>query len=943
MSQVKTLPITATRWLSLLLCAITAATITVFLSKVGFVQKTYSSWSAILNASPVLHYSSAFLAGIGVKLLFDKFYISHPKRSIGFNWRYPPMTIAVLVSLFITAFYMLSTAPKFDEAALYAQGFMSLKYLALTFIGMIITVIYQAKLYTQKPIFTAVLVALSLIYIVFAVSLADITPAFNVFMYLAASYLILAIYLLCDEHRQSKQQGFTSEGEPDEAKEIPELKTLAHFREWFKDDSTIKSTEELELDLQVYATRITERLQYGGNKDLAQHIALCGPYGCGKSSIVESVVHDLAKNSQKESIWIHSDISTWGAASGSVAHVVLSNIIDDISQQIDMCAFRALPKHYTEAMKSGGSIFQFASTLLAGPVDIEESFKKLNAVLEITNHKLLITLQDVDRGTGDENEKRLNDIAALLDRLKNRDLSHINFIVAMGNENEVAAEVISKATDYREDILRADLSAVINSFIQESIKEALQLNKVIILSNNMPAVTLDPSRIEDRLSVHVFCKRTEFMEALKKRNNLFIEEVNALKTVIVSIRQLKKVLRRVNQAWNPERLMGEVNLLSLLMACALREVRPASFSSLERHYDSLIKDSSKNVAHIIHDLVGEQDKIYFNFYKVLLGLIEQKESEPNKIQKSPQNNDDQKVEALNRIADNFDKKAATTKPKLIFNKYYRTTQLLSCNDPDICYLKRIVKEDILDGELREQEVFRRFIVPDDLYKLAGDLCHDLKFQHVVWRFEYIIFTVQNPICRVTTSEGLFELIINVLREEYYTHGYLFESIFSRLTLQIIRKENFEDVATKIANLSDPDLSLRFLNTLRKNASSLGGILIGTDFNKLSSVFLDGDIFDEHLLILSALNSYSIKNAGDKTNYDFILRLFLERTDEKSLCLLVDILKHDNHKPKLGIETDIKKISLREREVIIKRLERLVCNNSEKRQNLNSVLWLLKAE
>ncbi|WP_350645757.1 hypothetical protein, partial [Pseudoalteromonas sp. G24-MNA-CIBAN-0072] len=112
---------------------------------------------------------------------------------------------------------------------------------------------------------------------------------------------------------------------------------------------------------------------------------------------------------------------------GSVAHVILSHIIDDISQHLDMCAFRALPKHYTEALKSGGGLFQFASTLLAGPVDIEQSFQKLNDVLEVTNHKLLITLQDVDRPVaGDENEKRLNDIAALLDRLRNKDLSNIN-------------------------------------------------------------------------------------------------------------------------------------------------------------------------------------------------------------------------------------------------------------------------------------------------------------------------------------------------------------------------------------------------------------------------------------------------------------------------------------------------------------------------------------
>ena len=274
MSQVKKLPITAARWLSLLLCAITASTITVFLSKVGFVQESYASWGTILNANPILYYCSAFLAGIGIKLLLDKFYISHPKRSIGFNWRYPPVTIAVLASFFLTAFYMLSTAPKFDEAALYAQSFISLKYLALTFIGMLITVIYQAKLYTKKPIFTAVLVGLSLIYIVFAISLGDIAPAFNVFMYLAASYFILAAYLLFDEYRQSKQPSITTENEDVTIQVNPELNSLEDFQRWFADDRAVEHKNDLEPDLQVYAVRIYNRLLKGGDEYQKQPLAL---------------------------------------------------------------------------------------------------------------------------------------------------------------------------------------------------------------------------------------------------------------------------------------------------------------------------------------------------------------------------------------------------------------------------------------------------------------------------------------------------------------------------------------------------------------------------------------------------------------------------------------------------------------------------------------------
>lgn len=702
MSQVKTLPITATRWLSLLLCAITAATIAIFLSKVGLVQKAYSSWSAILNANPILHYSAAFLAGIGIKLLLDKFYISHLKRSIVFSWRYPPVTIAVLASLLITAFYMLSTAPKFDEAALYAQSFMSLKYLAFTFIGMLITVIYQAKLYTQKPIFTAVLVVLSTMYVGFADGLAYIAAAFYVFISLVASYLILAIYLLCDEHRQSKQQNFTSEIEPIETRESPELKTLEDFREWFKDDSTIKSTERLEPDLQVYAKRITERLQNGGDKyekNLAQHIALCGPYGCGKSSIVESIVNDLARNSEKESVWIHSDISTWGAASGSVAHVVLSHVIDDISQHIDMCAFRALPKHYTEALKSGGSVFQFASTLLAGPVDIEGSFLKLNAVLKVTDHKLLITLQDVDRGTGGENEKRLNDIAALLDRLKDKNLSNINFIVAMGNENEVAAEVISKATDYREDIFTIDLTERIFNYIKLSVESAISPHKNTaqksyhILGNNALLEKRDGDIFPLRRNVPEFSK-----------NN---QDIRHLNEVINSLRIMKKILRRVDQIWQPKNLMGEVNFMSLLQTISLKEVNFSAFIKMKINRPKIIEEyEGKKIKPIIEEMSSNiKGNIDNNLYKLLKQLfcIRLLLEKYQWLTQTPKLNDPQTSETEKEALLNDREEI-----KLNMNRY--TQQSVGCMTWNVDYLNRILLEQIPNnGELSDQALIDKVI------------------------------------------------------------------------------------------------------------------------------------------------------------------------------------------------------------------------------------------
>ena len=222
------------RWLSLLLCAITAATITVFLSKAGFVQKAYSSLGTILNANPVLHYSSAFLAGIGIKLLLDKFYISHAKRSIRFNWRYPPVTISVLFGLFFILGYVYLTNNEIEEQ-LTAHAFVSFKFLSLSFLAAAATIIYQTKLYTEKPIFSVVLCAVSAFYLFSAISLVETKQAFKVFISISAAYLAMSVYLLWEQLKASSAE---SKVESKQEAELT-LESLEDFQRWFKDDSTI--------------------------------------------------------------------------------------------------------------------------------------------------------------------------------------------------------------------------------------------------------------------------------------------------------------------------------------------------------------------------------------------------------------------------------------------------------------------------------------------------------------------------------------------------------------------------------------------------------------------------------------------------------------------------------------------------------------------------------
>ncbi len=953
MSQPQTLPIPAMRWLSLLFCAITAATITIFLSKVGFVQKAYASWSAILNTNPVLHYSSAFLAGIGIKLLLDKFYISHPKRSIGFSWRYPPVTIAVWLSVAALLIYLfVNTAYRayfLDDDLL----FSSLKYIHITLFSFALFALFQepkekAKKLNGKSWF--ILFAVLVILLLASGFYHTPWPLITTFTLLYCFAVILRL-LANNEIKQPHSQSSSVEANTGDG-----LNDLDDFREWFKDDSIIKNTEELEPDLQVYAKRITDRLQNGGDKyekDLAQHIALCGPYGCGKSSIVESIVNDLATSSEKESIWIHSDISTWGAASGSVAHVVLSHIIDDISQYIDMCAFRALPKHYTEALKSGGSVFQFASTLLAGPVDIEGSFQKLNDVLDATNHKLLITLQDVDRGTGDENEKRLNDIAALLDRLKDKNLSNINFIVAMGNENEVAAEVISKATDYREDIVRTDISRILISFIQEALKEAISPNGcVIILSHKSWAVRLHPKSVEDNFKIHTFSSHTEFILALEKRNSFFIQEVKALNAVIVSIRQLKKILRRVSQSWNSERLMGEVNLLSLLMVCALREIKPAYFTAFEGNYDFLVKVGSGNVTPVIKDIMKTDEPQYFEFFRVMLGLVPRDYKEPKNDTELANDIEVQKLDALNRIADSFEDKGKDELSQfhLTFNRALMPTQSLGVNDPNVNYLQKIIKESPLREEINEQTIFSRIRDEDELETLAKELCSDERYQLVLLRFKDVLFKRSSSFTDGNLNKVLFDYVATEVKKNKYQNADNFKELFTKLVIKILNKNNFQYVMEEVASINDTYLLLATVIEIKEEAKRAKSpefikLLEKQDYPSLGTTLLNYKVTFEILCIISHLKDGPGGELGNKyygePNCEFILELLKDKTDEQSLKILIEVLSTDVNANKSNIYTALSFMKKEVKQSFINRLT-ILGNTGFREEERNIAINILKS-
>ncbi|MCU8076276.1 KAP family NTPase [Shewanella sp. SM29] len=685
------------RWISLILCSVTASLLLFFLSEWAWLQAAFTVYSKIITANIWVYHASAFIAGIAIKVLLDRFRVTHPKRIFRPNFSYPPITISIWLTILIISCFTIFSKDDSKELI-----FLMFESKALSQICLIISGICISHLTTSNKLRYS-LITLMFISILFIALKPNNYLASDLVVYCYSAMLILFIFL---EKRLIKaDSNFVSSTNETSKKEVENFRSKEEFQSWFKDDTPINTIEQLEPDYQVYANRIYDRLinKEKETEDLAQQIALCGPFGCGKSSIIASIVKKLKQNTYEKTNkinWLHCDISTWGIQADHVAQVVLIHVIDTIAEKLDMCAFRSLPKHYVEAMKGGGSHWQIMAALLNKTTDVETCLAELNSVLATKKINLLITIQDIDRGTSDDIARRLNELAALLDRLKSKSLNKINFIIALGNENHEQAEIVSKITNRTEHILKKDTRLGILNYIRRTLEYAIKHNNIIILSdhtsgtnkNELHTLTIETQNDVDRIFVKTLdddaiSSYSPHEKITRHKNNVFHQEINALSNIVDSPRLLKKILRRVDEAWTSDKLMGEINIISLIMLSTLREVRPKYFSKFQQEYDYLYKTghtkiSIENIQEIVTGINGNVDKTYADFIIIMLGLV----------------NIDIFNENASAISKSIDNK---TEKFLMLDPRISACQTFGSTDTNVDYLKRFNLEEIPKAEKDE--------------------------------------------------------------------------------------------------------------------------------------------------------------------------------------------------------------------------------------------------
>ncbi len=213
------------------------------------------------------------------------------------------------------------------------------------------------------------------------------------------------------------------------------------FIDWIFTERPIQNPSEDIFGHTITARRIASLL----TRDKPSRIGIVGPYGSGKSGLINLIENFI--NSNNPSI-ICIRMSGWGRASGTVAQKILTLAIDEVKQYVDCMSIITLPDNYRQAIgeikSTGGAVL---SAILHTHQEPIAQLSKLNNILIAANLRLVIFLEDLDRNTEDEIIR--NEMPALLDSL--RTLGQVSFVLSIGTERRFS-DILIRICDYTEAI-----------------------------------------------------------------------------------------------------------------------------------------------------------------------------------------------------------------------------------------------------------------------------------------------------------------------------------------------------------------------------------------------------------------------------------------------------------------------------------------------------------
>jgi hypothetical protein len=367
-------------------------------------------------------------------------------------------------------------------------------------------------------------------------------------------------------------------------------KDFGVLEKWLEKEKPIEKPADDCFGAAVVARRVARILRESPLKT----IGLIGPYGCGKSSIVNMVGYYLKevqegksgenRDSRKRLFdsrrIITCEVDGWAFCKETVAERVLELTVKKLARHIDCLGMMKLPAQYREAFSGAGSSWSklFGSLLKVG--EPEDILGQLDKVLGCARMRMVVFIEDLDRNAAGRDI--VLEIAALLDRLKR--LDNVSFVFAI-SEDQGASDVMTRISEHIERVPSLPYKEVVKlyQFFRDS---CLTIYKEDIDCRSR-------EEIDKRLGMHKHINDANF-RALTVSSDSIIECIVKL---LSTPRVVKSALRRTRQTW--KQIHGEVDFDELLLVNILRFAAPEAFAFIHDKITSLRRMESGKLKTVV--------------------------------------------------------------------------------------------------------------------------------------------------------------------------------------------------------------------------------------------------------------------------------------------------------------------------------------------------------
>lgn len=310
--------------------------------------------------------------------------------------------------------------------------------------------------------------------------------------------------------------------------------------------------------------RISKILRSKGVKD-ARGIAIIGPFGIGKSSLINMSVSDALEKNERTII---CRLDTWGTyeSDEQIQKFIIDEIVKSISNITSVTHLIGLPSKYINSLKGAQSFWLDTLPLLHNHASASFQLKKIDSILSMMRYQMILIIEDIDRNS--HANDILNGIAPLLDKLNHQ--STMKLIISIG-EKFNNPDIINRVCRYKEFLHYNHI---------DTHSEILAL--IIKLSSFRKS--LYKGDVEDF-----------FIEG----NSSHTHARNALFGYITSQRDLYFILREVEFSWELI-LAGQCDILDLLAITIIKHFEPNLIRAISEYNE--IDDEIQNKENLMSHL-----------------------------------------------------------------------------------------------------------------------------------------------------------------------------------------------------------------------------------------------------------------------------------------------------------------------------------------------------